>query len=147
LEITRKSQKKRIFGRKIPIIPVDTTFVYPFRATYDFECYFDSSDLPTGGSVTKFLAKHLPVSCSVASNVPEMTEPVCFITTGDPQDLVNRMLDYLHRIADAAYAILKEQFADVYTQLAALDDPRLRIRFDEYLRQLPIIGFNSGNMT
>jgi hypothetical protein len=90
-----------------------------------------------------------------------MEDPVCFITTGDPQDLVKLMVERLHRIADAAYAILKDQFADVYTQLRALADygnehvetgddagvdSTLTGKLDAYLRQLPVIGFHSGNM-
>ena len=65
-------------------------------------------------------SKHVPLSVSICSNVPTFQKPVCFISDGDPQDLVNKMVDHLELISDHGYHLLRGEFADVYDQL----DPR-----------------------
>ncbi|BFZ13860.1 hypothetical protein BsWGS_16899 [Bradybaena similaris] len=126
---------------------VPVNFIYPYRATFDYESYFNMADLPTvkaRKSSTKYTARHVPLSCSVASNVPKFEEPSFFVNEGDPQDLVTKMLQYLEQVADAAYRLLSDKFAYIKEQLTHLEMPDLITRFDDYLRQLPVIGFNSG---
>ena len=125
-------------------IHIDPLFVYPYRATYDFETYFKSVNKTT--FKTKFVAQHVPLSVSVCSNVPNFTEPKCFITNADaPQELVDRMGDYLEEIADMAYAILREDFALVFEEIETKQNSvRLRTVLENYLRQMPVVGFNSG---
>jgi G:T-mismatch repair DNA endonuclease (very short patch repair protein) len=128
-------------------ISVDTSFVFPYRATFDFECYFEKSNLPADAAATKYLAKHIPLSCSVASNVPKFEEPVCFVSEGDAQDLVSRMARRLEAISDAAYAILLEKFEWVFKQLNELGEdvaPGLIEKLDAYLKELPTLSFNGG---
>ena len=43
---------------------------YPFRATFDFECFFDSKNLPADSDRVQWIARHVPLSASLASNVP-----------------------------------------------------------------------------
>ncbi|GFR68008.1 hypothetical protein ElyMa_003720600 [Elysia marginata] len=134
-------------------VPVETDFVYPFRATYDFECYFTKENLPsTSTSKTSYTARHVPLSVSVCSNVPDFESPVCFISEGDPQALVDRMGDYLESIASSAFNILKEtSFRNAFEYLEAMkdgDDERsakqLYNTLHKYLSQLIVVGFNSG---
>ncbi|XP_070178816.1 uncharacterized protein, partial [Littorina saxatilis] len=142
---------------------VDTSFVFPYRATYDFEVFFDSRDLPQPkkqDAKTHYTCKHVPLSVSVCSNVPSFEEPVCFISTGDAQELVNKMVDHLERISDYSFGLLKERFADIYEQLdekqaeegeegesskTGLTSKQLREKLDAYLHELPVVGFNSSN--
>ncbi|XP_025085055.1 uncharacterized protein LOC112558684 isoform X2 [Pomacea canaliculata] len=137
---------------------VDTSFVFPYRATFDFEVYFDRSNLPQPHSNnTRYTAQHVPLSVSVASNVPDFESPVCFVSDGDSQNLIDRMVDHLEKISDRSYLLLCERFSDVLTELDAVEQQQnnspdsiqiptaaLKARFDDYLRQLPVIGFNSG---
>ena len=131
-------------------VPLETDFVYPFRATYDFECYFAKDKLPTTSTAkTSYTARHVPLSVSVCSNVPEFESPVCFISEGDPQNLVNRMGDYLELISTKAFQILKKTcFKEAYEHLEALGDEkdasRLTNTLSKYLSQLIVVGFNSG---
>ncbi|KAL8600852.1 hypothetical protein ACOMHN_056510 [Nucella lapillus] len=101
---------------------VDTTYVYPYRATYDYEAYFDHDDLPQNpeSDNTRYTSRHVPMSLAVSSNVPSYDEPVCFVSEGDPQKLVDRMFDHLEEIAQHAYLLSREEFADVYDELAAM---------------------------
>ena len=82
-------------------------YVFPYRATFDFEVYFETDDLPSKTKQTLFTARHIPLSVAVASNVPGFILPKCFVTDGDPCKLVGDMVGYLLKIADSAFDKLK----------------------------------------
>ena len=95
-------QKMREFGIHVS----EELRFYPFRATFDFECYFDNSDLPPNSPKVDWLARHEILSVSTCSNVPGFILPCCFINEGDPNQLVDRFMNYLDKISNAAYNIL-----------------------------------------
>ena len=142
---------------------------YPYRATFDFESYFSDERLPANSDKLQWSARHIPLSVSVASNVPGHEAPCCFITDGDSEKLVADMMRHLHTISDAAYESLSASYADVLDQLKARkeswDDAESEANTEEeenekesktnpfntlagqllgWLRQLPVVGFNSG---
>ena len=142
---------------------------YPYRATFDFESYFSDERLPANSDKLQWSARHIPLSVSVASNVPGHVAPCCFITDGDSDKLVADMMRHLHTISDAAYESLSASYADVLDQLKARkeswDDAESEANTEEeenekesktnpfntlaeqllgWLRQLPVVGFNSG---
>ena len=142
---------------------------YPYRATFDFESYFSDERLPANSDKLQWSARHIPLSVSVASNVPGHEAPCCFITDGDSEKLVVDMMRHLHTISDAAYESLSASYADVLDQLKARkeswDDAESEANTEEeenekesktnpfntlaeqllgWLRQLPVVGFNSG---
>ena len=63
------------------IVPEEARYL-PYRATFDFECYFDkekdeelnNNERPT----CNWQLAHVPLSVSVCSNVPEYQEPQLF---------------------------------------------------------------------
>ena len=59
-------QKMQELGINIP----EELCFYPFRATFDFECYFDTSHLPPNSPKVHWLARHEILSVSICSNVP-----------------------------------------------------------------------------
>ena len=62
---------------------VDTLRFYPYRATFDFECFFDGENLPADSDRVQWIARHIPLSVSLASNVPGHETPQCYVTDGD----------------------------------------------------------------
>ena len=94
-------------------IPEELRF-FPYRATFDFECMFDTSGLPHNSTKLTWENKHVPVSVSVCSNVPEYHEPRCFVSDGDCKALVKRMVDYLIEVSQESYRLMKEQFVEVF---------------------------------
>lgn len=87
---------------------------FPYRATFDFECMFSST---TGLENTKKLtwnAKHIPLSVSVRSNVPQYDQPKCFVTDGNSNQLVKEMVDYLVKISRKSCGLMKEEFFSVF---------------------------------
>ena len=75
---------------------------YPYRATFDFECYFDAKQLPSDSNKVHWVARHVPLSVSVASNVPGHEQVQCLVTDGDTIKLVSAMTDILQSMSDAA---------------------------------------------
>ena len=55
---------------------------YPYCITYDYECYFDTEDLPPSSKKLYWNAKYVPLSVSICSIVPRFLEPQCFVTEG-----------------------------------------------------------------
>ena len=154
------------------IVVSDYLRYYPYRATFDFECYFDGENIPTNTDHVEWIARHVPLSVSVASNVPGYEPAQCYITDGDSDKLVADMMRHLHTISDAAYDALLPSYVDVLTDLDARkhaweEETKEAEEEDEeeeaengkktvnpyktlenelqvWLHQLPVVGFNSG---
>ena len=71
---------------------------FPYRATFDFECYFSDERLPVNSDTLQWSARHVPLSVSVASNVPGYEPAQCYVTDGDSDKLVADMMDHLTAI-------------------------------------------------
>ena len=63
------------------ILVVDVLRFYPYRATFDFECFFDGENPPNATDHVEWVARHVPLSASVASNVPGYEAPRFFLPT------------------------------------------------------------------
>ena len=119
----------------------------------------------------QWVARHVPLSVSVASNVPGHEQVQCLVTDGDTDKLLSAMMDILQSMSDAAYENVKNSYEDVLARLV-----KARSNWDETLRnarssdddndeesrqptnpyktlmkqlydclhKLPVIGFNSG---
>ena len=143
---------------------------YPYRATFDFECWFDTEQLPSDSDRVHWIARHVPLSVSVASNVSGHERVKCLVTNGDTNKLVIDMMAILISMSDAAYDSIKDSYENVLEQLAeamtqwdeqeetarAVNDEKKKSRRTKnphnklmgqlygWMRQLPVIGFNSG---
>ena len=150
----------------IVVAPVLRYFQY--RATFDFECFFTGYNLPADTDHVQWVARHVPLSVSVASNVPGYEPALCFVTDGDADKLVGCMMTRLNTISDAAFASLLPLYADVLADLdarkCAWEEDTKEAEGEEeeaeggrnnpyktligqllgWLSQLPVIGFNSG---
>ena len=137
---------------------------YPYRATFDFESYFDGENTPTNTDRVQWITRHVPLSVSIASNVPGHEAPCCFITKGDSDALVADMMTALAQTSDTAFDLLMPSYKHVFVKLrkrknkwnkATLDKSedekknnpyeKLIQQLRSWLRQLPVIGFNSGH--
>ena len=92
---------------------------FPYRATFDFECYFDRDNVPADSDRVQWIARHVPLSVSLASNVPGYEHAQCYITDGDSDKLVADMMAGLVATSDAAYESLLPLYADVLEELEA----------------------------
>ena len=146
------------------IVVEKTLRYYPYRATFDFECFFTGNNLPADTKTLQWSARHVPLSVSVASNVPGYEPVQCYVTDGDSDKLVANMMDHLIAISNAAFGALVPLYADVLdeldTQKYAWEEieakaqkkgkeinpyEKLIQQLCSWLHQLPVIGFNSGH--
>ena len=134
---------------------------YPYRATFDFESFFDGENIPTNSDRVQWITRHVPLSVSIASNVPGHEAPRCFITNGDSDALVADMMTALVENSDTAFGLLMPLYKGVFAKLhkrknkwnkAAHDKDEKKINPFENLKEqlcswlhmLPVISFNSG---
>ena len=146
---------------------------YPFRATFDFECFFDRDNVPADSDKVHWIARHVPLSVSLASNVPGLEPAQCYVTDGDSDKLVADMMSHLHAVSDAAFESLKPSYESVLDKLKMLKEEwdsaeeecgleeaenedevagknrtnpfkKLLDQLFSWLHQLPVVGFNSG---
>ena len=92
---------------------------YPYRATFDFECFFDEKNLPADSDRVQWVARHVPLSVSLASNVPGHETPRCYVTDGDSAKLVATMISGLVATSDAAFYLLIPSYENVLNELDA----------------------------
>ena len=95
---------------------------YPYRGTFDFECFFDRHNLPADTNTLQWSARHVPLSVSVASNVPGHEDAQCYITNGDSDKLVADMMAGLVATSDAAFESLKPSYESVLDKLKMLKE-------------------------
>ena len=149
------------------IVVGDSLRFYPYRATFDFESFFTGDTLPADTDHVQWVARHIPLSVSVASNVPGYEDAQCYITDGDSDKLLGAMMSGLVATSDAAFASLLPSYEDVLDELNARkhaweEETKEEEEEEEaeegtnnpyktligqllgWLRQLPVIGFNSG---
>ncbi|KAJ8050172.1 hypothetical protein HOLleu_03268 [Holothuria leucospilota] len=142
---------------------------YPYRITYDIETYLDKIDFKQcAAPKLNFVGQHKMLSISVCSNVPGYTEPKCFISEGDPAELVDKFVLYCNDISKTAFELISNR----YSMRSAFENLKSMIQDEErevgeqesqsedqllsrvlkpllgsltnYCRQIPVIGFNSG---
>ena len=156
------------------VVVSDSLRFYPYRATFDFECFFTGDNLPANSDKLQWSARHVPLSVSLASNVPSHETPQCYVTDGDSDKLVGSMMSDLSAISDAVFDMLMPSYDNVLNELEVRkdawdeaerkapreDDSKLEeVEVEEsktnpyktligqllgWLHQLPVIGFNSG---
>ena len=101
------------------VVVTDSLRFYPYRATFDFECYFSDERLPVNSDKLQWSARHVPLSVSVASNVPGHEDAQCYVTNGDSDKVVEEMMVHLTAISDTAYDSLSPSYAEVLADLDA----------------------------
>ena len=65
----------------------------------------------------QWIACHVPLSVSLASNVPGHELPRCYVTDGNSDKLVGNMVSGLIAISDAAFDMLVPSYDNVLNEL------------------------------
>ena len=135
---------------------------YEYRAIYDLEACL----IPMRCDDI-YSSKHIPMSVSVASNVPGMEGPHCIISDGDPYTLVYEMIKLLCKISDKAYLLTRQKMVTYIDRLEELNQQHIREfhamseqqqkaarcktslkratdRLETWMRSLPVVSFNGS---
>ena len=119
---------------------------YPFYY-YDFESILSQDDLPENSKKLSFTFKHIPLSMGVASNIRNCEDSIRFVSEGNETVLVQKIVDYMKKISDAAYAILQERYKCAFNALAISPNRRsenLLKECDAFIQEILILGYNSS---
>ena len=65
----------------------------------------------------QWIARHVPLSVSLASNVPGHETPHCYVTDGDSDKLVSSMMSDIGAISNAAFDMLIPSYDNVLNEL------------------------------
>lgn len=98
-----------------------------YWATYDIEAMQINQTNLNSTEKLEWTHKHVPASVSLCSNVPDHTEPICFISKGDPKELVVQMVEHFQTISVAAEAIFRED-EDIIKLFETIE---MKIKMDE----------------
>ena len=97
--------------------------LYPWFAVYDFESVLKpteqkqtSNDTSNIQDSTIWTTSHIPVAVSIASNVDGYIEPRC-IVEDDPENLVQKMTEYLEEIQCKTSELAKEHWSYLRAKL------------------------------
>lgn len=91
---------------------------YQFRLSFDFECLFsETPSIPPPSDKQSFLNELEPATVSVCSNVRGFTQPRCFVSDGDPNQLIASMYEYITDISHVAYDLQCEKYQFVLNEL------------------------------
>ena len=121
---------------------------YPYFSVFDFECILSKENLPPNTSLLEHQAKHIPLSCSLCSNIPGFRSPTCYISDGDSLKLVQKVIEYLEQMASAAFDLLKAKYQYVFDVLSVSENvksEKLKLNFEKFLKNHIVLGFNSGS--
>jgi hypothetical protein len=137
---------------------------YPYRATYDIEMMLQPTDKRRSEKL-EWTRHHVLLSVSVCSNVPTYAESICFVTEGDTSETVESCLQYLTDISEKAFRLLVPRYGMIFEEIQQRlyrdleeykdDEERereekkhhlyqLKQQLEQYLQELPVVGFNMG---
>ena len=107
------------------IVVPDEWRYFPYRATFDFECYFDKEKAQELKNTEKLTwqSAHVPLSVSVCSNVPGYQAPKCFVLEGDSDLLLEAFVQYLTTISTKSSSLLRQRYAEVFEALETARGP------------------------
>ena len=99
---------------------------FPYRATFNFECMFNSQTGLDDTEKVTWRAKHFPLSISVCSNVPSYSQPMRFVSNSDSKHLVKGMVDYLVDISKESYHLMKHEFFFLFQSIDETLEERVK---------------------
>jgi hypothetical protein len=117
---------------------VDVDFKYDYLIAFDLES-INHKIIEKVGEKLKYVGKHIPVSVSIATNVPEFEEEK-FILSEKPKELTKVMFEYFDKIAIKAKKMMLQKMQPL---ICCLDDKCLT-QVESYCSVIPIVGFNSS---
>ena len=120
---------------------------FPYRATFDFECYFDKEKAQELKNTEKLTwqSAHVPLSVSVCSNVPGYQAPKCFVSEGDSDLLLEEFVQYLTTISTKSSSLLRQRYAEVFEALETARGPNNSESHEDRLAQI-LVDIQEGNV-
>lgn len=125
---------------------VDIDFKHDYLVTYDLESILlKTSEI--AGDKLKYVSTHVPVSVSIATNVPGF-EATKFILSKEPRELTKEMFEYFDKPAAVARTLMQEKMQPLIEKINEhynKDEKEDYLhKINQYTSSIPIVGFNSS---
>ena len=128
------------------VVPEEWRY-FPYRATFDFECYFDKEKAQELKNTEKLTwqSAHVPLSVSVCSNVPGYQAPRCFVSEGDSDLLLEEFVQYLTTITTKSSSLLRQKYAQVFEAVETARGTNNSESHEHLLAQI-LVDIQEGNV-
>ena len=131
---------------------IDCDYKYDYLITFDFESILqkipETTDNEKEETKLRFVTNHIPVSVSIATNVPGFDENGYFITSKNPKKIVSRMFKYFEGIQMQAKKLMMKKFKPLRKKIKNhYNDYEKKYyleKIQDYCSSIPIVGFNSS---
>jgi hypothetical protein len=123
----------------------DSIFTHDYMITFDEESMLHKVNETR--TKLKFDQKHVPISVSIATNVPGFEEPH-FILSREPETIVVQMFEHFDKIAEKSRELMLNKMTELIEKVNEHYNEKEKTRFlntiDRYCSNIPIVGFNSS---
>ena len=140
-------KKRNVIVELCDWFDVDCDYKYDYLITFDLEAMLQKIDETTKGEKLKFVTKHIPVSASIATNVPGFEEEY-FILSTNPDDISGLMFEYFDRIVEKSTILMMDKMKPLIDKITDHYNEREKEKWlaniESYCSSIPIVGFNSS---
>ena len=95
----------------------------------------------------KFVTKHIPVSASIATNVPGFGEEY-FILSTNPYSIIGLIFDYFDKIVEQSTILMMDKMKPLIDEINdhynKKEKEKWLAKVERYCSNISIVGFNSG---
>ena len=99
------------------------------------------------GDKLKFVSRHIPISVSIATNVPGF-DVTYHAESNDPKELVKQMFMYFDQISKRSEDLMRNKMAPLIRKVEAhYNENEINTFLDtiqNYCSSIPIVGFNTS---
>ena len=125
---------------------VNCDYKYDYLITFDLESMLQKIN-ETKGEKLKFVTKHIPVSASIATNVPGFEEEY-FILSTKPEEIASLIFDYFDKIVEKSTILMTDKMKDLIQKVTDhYNESEKKVwleKIDSYCSSIPIVSFNTG---
>src|SRR5271163_1873088 len=100
------------------------------------------------GDKLKFVTKHIPVSTSIATNVPGFCESEHFILSRDPFTICKMMFEYFDKVVEKSKILMMQKMKPLTNKVKkhynGREKENMLKTIESYCSNIPVVGFNSS---
>lgn len=125
---------------------IDCDYKHDYLVTFDFESLQQYIEKLNADKL-KFISEHIPVSVSIATNVPGF-EVEHFILSRNPNTICIEMFEYFDAVANKSKSLMMEKMDVLIQQVKMHYNENEKEKFlniiNNYCSNIPVVGFNSS---
>ncbi|HLX52447.1 MAG TPA: hypothetical protein VKR58_00805, partial [Aquella sp.] len=126
----------------------NVNYKYDYLITFDLEAMLQKIEESKEDTKLNYVAKHIPVSASIATNVPWFDDEEYFILSTDPNEIATLMFEYFDKVAEMAEILMTFEMSPLIEKINnhynETEKKKWLAIVENYCSNIPIVGFNTG---